>query len=220
MLIYNLEQGTPAWLAVRLGVPTTSNFGKIITPDGKPSGQADDYLNELIGQLLTGKAEETYKSQAMQRGNELEPHAVAYYEYWRQTLTKKIGFVTTRDGRIGCSPDRLVKGGKGLLEIKCPMYKTHVKNLRAEAIDKQYYPQVQGQLLLTRREWCDWMSYHPDMPASIVRVERDEEYLEKLKHELNAFLEEQDRVIAMLKSRGCPFAIEVKPREIGRVEGI
>lgn len=222
MLVYSPEdvpQGSEAWLRIRLGTPTTSNFGKIITPTGKRSSQSQDYLNELLGQLLAGKVEEMHKSYAMQRGNELEPEAVSYYERYYNTTTKEVGFVTTTDGRIGCSPDRLV-GRHGLLEVKCPLYKKHVANLRSGKIDKQYYPQVQGQMLLTKRDWCDWISYHPDMPASIVRVERDDDYLELLKEYLNEFLCEMDEIIEMLKGRGCPFSIEVKPREIGRVEGV
>lgn len=218
MKVYNLQQGTPAWLLVRMGVPTASNFGKIITPDGKPSRQSEDYLDELVGQLMSGKPEETYKSAAMKRGNELEPYAVEYYEHWTNRLTQEVGFVTTDDGRVGCSPDRVVQGGEGLLEIKCPMHKQHIKNLKSGTIDRKYFPQVQGQLLLTKRKWCDFVSYHPDMPASIVRVERDEKFLDLLMHELDSFLEAQDRDINKLRESGCQFAINVQPTEKGKAE--
>lgn len=219
MLVYNLEQGTPEWLRLRLGVITTSNFGKIITPGGKKSGQWEDYMDSLLGQLLTGQLEDFYKSPAMERGNELEPQAADYYAHFTGAQPREIGFVTTRDGRIGCSPDRLV-GHYGLLEIKCPLQKTHAKNLRTGTVDMKYYPQVQGQMLLTKRKWCDWMSYHPDAPASIVRIERDEEYLDKLKVYLNEVLTEMDHVIDMWERRGIPLAVQVKPREIGNVEGV
>lgn len=219
VLIYNLEQGSDEWLKVRLGIPTTSNFGKIITPTGKKSDQYEGYLNELLGQLLAGKLEPQVKNAAMLRGNELEPYAVEYYEYHYGYRCKEVGFVTTKDGRIGCSPDRLI-GQDGLLEVKCPMYKQHIKNLRSGVIDMKYYPQVQGQLLLTKRKWCDWMSYHPDIPASVVRVERDEEYLEKLKEYLNEFLCEMDNVLEMWAGRGIYPVIQVKKREYGRVEGV
>jgi hypothetical protein len=74
----------------------------------------------------------------------------------------------------------------------------------------KYYPQVQGQLLLSRRNWCDFLSFHPDMPSSIVRVERDDEYIDKMKQYIIDFLDEMDEVIAMLQGRKCPFAIEVR----------
>ena len=217
MLIYDdIEQGTEEWLRLRLGVPTTSNFGKIITPTGKKSkaSTTEDYLNELLGQLLAGKLEPQTKSYAMQRGNELEPEAVRYYEHYTGRQCREVGFVTTRDGRIGCSPDRLIDRD-GLLEVKCPMYKQHVKNLRAGKIDSKYIPQVQGQMLLTKRKWCDWMSYHPDMPASIVRVERDEEYIATMCEYLDEFLGEMDEVLEMWEGRGYTPAIQVKKRAKG-----
>jgi hypothetical protein len=212
MIIYSTKdvpQGSDAWLKIRLGVPTTSNFGKIITPTGKASAQSADYLNDLLGQLLAGKAEDMHKSSAMMRGNELEPVAVDYYQQHTGNTCKEVGFITTKDGRVGCSPDRLV-GKDGLLEVKCPLYKQHVKNLRSGKIDMKYYPQVQGQLLLSRRNWCDFLSFHPDMPSSIVRVERDDEYIDKMKQYIIDFLDEMDEVIAMLQGRKCPFAIEVR----------
>lgn len=219
MLIHNLEQGSEAWLRVRLGVPTTSMFASIITPTGKPSTQANGYLNDLIAEIITGELIPFVKTAAMMRGNELEPEAADYYEQYAKVELKEVGFVTTNDGRIGCSPDRLV-GKDGLVEIKCPMPRQHVQNLRAESMDMKYYPQVQGQLLLTKRKWCDWVSYHPKMPGKIVRVVRDEEYLNLLKEHLDTFLSEQDKVIDMLRDRGVKLAINVKPRDKGVVEGL
>jgi putative phage-type endonuclease len=215
MLIYNdIEQGTEEWLRLRLGVPTTSNFGKIITPTGKKSSSASGYINKLLAELMTGKQEYFKKTYPMQRGNDLEPEAVRYYEHYTGRQCREVGFVTTRDGRIGCSPDRLV-GKDGLLEVKCPLDTKHVDNLRSGKIDSQYIPQVQGQMLLTDRKWCDWISYHPDMPASIVRVERDEEYIAKIVEYLDEFLGEMDEVLEMWEGRGYTPVIQVKKRAKG-----
>lgn len=211
MLVYNFEQGSKEWFALRLGVPTTSNFGKIITPKGKKSGEFNKYMNKLIAELLTGEAEPMYKSDAMRRGNELEPEAVEYYVRHTGRSCKIVGFVTADDGRVGCSPDRLV-GRDGLLEVKCPLQTKHTENLISGEIDPQYFPQVQGQLLMAEREWCDWMSYHPDLPASIVRVERDDDYIEKLEDYLDMFITEMDTKIKILKDKGAEFAASVEPR--------
>lgn len=208
MLVYNLEQGTEAWLKLRLGLPTTSSFGKIITPTGKKSGQFTAYCNECIAQLLTGESEPMFKSEAMVRGSTLEPFAVDYYAHHTQTKPKEVGFITSDCGRIGCSPDRLI-GKDGLLEVKCPLQTKHTINLISGEIDSQYIPQVQGQMLVTERNWCDWMSYYPDLPASIVRVERDEEYLVTLNELLEEFVDEMDTKIAVLKDKGVVFAAQV-----------
>ncbi len=212
MLIFDLEQGSDAWLKARLGVPSSSNFGKILTPTGKKSAQVKDYSNTLLAELIVGHGEPFFKSDAMQRGNDLEPFAVAQYELVSGNRTKEIGFVTTDDGRIGASPDRLV-GSDGLVEIKCPLQKKHTANLISGEVDKQYIPQVQGQLWLTERDWCHWMSYHPEMPESLVMVERDDEYIALLEEAVGELLHDMDAKITILKDKGVSFACEVKERE-------
>ena len=205
MLVYpDLEQGSEEWLKLRLGVPTTSNFGKIITPKGKKSAQFEGYVNQCIAELITGESEPFYKSDAMQRGNDLEPEAVKYYEHFHKVRAKEVGFITSDDGRIGCSPDRLI-GKDGLLEVKCPLQTKHTYNLISGEIDPQYIPQVQGQMFIAHRAWCDWMSYYPSLPASIVRVEADREYIDLMDELLCEFTEEMDRKINILKGKGVAF---------------
>lgn len=205
MLIYDLPQGSDAWHKLRLGVPTTSNFSKIITPSGKKSQQFNTYMNKLIAELITGEKEEVRQTDAMLRGVELEPEAVVFYERKAKVKTKEIGFVTTDCGRIGCSPDRLV-GKDGLLEIKCPGQSKHTENLISGVIDPQYIPQVQGQMFVTGRDWCDWASYYPGLPASIVRVQRDDVFITSLEGYLGDFIEEMDTKIDTLKAKGVCFA--------------
>jgi hypothetical protein len=87
---------------------------------------------------------------------------------------------------MGASPDRLI-GEDGLLEIKCPAPHTHVKTLLDQNLDRDHYPQIQGQLLVTGKKWVDIISYHPEMPSLILRVERDEAYLSTMRKLLNDF---------------------------------
>lgn len=208
MLQYDVKQGTDEWLKLRLGVPTASNFDRILTPAGKKSSQAIEYANELVAELITGNMQEFYYSEAMARGNELEPFAVSAYEYEKKTGTKEIGFVTTDDGRIGCSPDRFIKKD-GLLEIKCPLQKGHLKNLLAEDIDKKYIPQVQGQMWLCDRQWCDFMSYHPHIPHCITRIERDDGYISLLEEAVYEMIDDMDTKILRLAEKNIEFAINV-----------
>lgn len=199
MQLHEVEQGTPEWHQVRLGIPTASCFDKIITPTGKPSTQAAAYENKVIAEILTGKSADTFEGNVWtERGKELEPDAVDFYEMQTGLDTRIIGFVTNDENTFGCSPDRLV-GENGLLEIKCPAPHTHVQYLIDKEIDKGYYPQVQGQLFVTGREWCDWLSYHPEMPPVIIRVERDIEFIETLEKLLEKFTK---NVSAKLKKIG------------------
>jgi putative phage-type endonuclease len=177
MRILNHEQRSPEWFQARLGVPSASAFGRVITPGGKPSTQADGYLNKLVAEILTGKSEYQEVNEAMQRGTDLEPEARQYYELIAGPV-QEVGFCIHDDG-FGCSPDGFV-GEDGLLEIKCPLAHTHVEYLIDDAIPGIYIPQVQGQLLVTGRKWCDFLSYHPDMKPLLVRVERDEKFIATL----------------------------------------
>ncbi len=202
MKVYDFEQGSEEWLQIRLGKPTASEFDKIITGTGSKSTQASDYINKLLAELLTKKPVNTFqKTEAMERGNELEQEAADYYEMLNNIDLVKIGFCVDDAEQYGCSPDRLV-GEDGLLEIKCPLAHTHVKYLLSGKMDTGYIPQVQGQLMITGRAWCDFMSYHPDMPPLIVRVARDEEYILNLKGELSGLLSKLNERKSNLISKG------------------
>ena len=179
MRVSNFEQGSQEWLQSRLGKPTASNFGKLITPTGKPSASADNYINELIAQRVTGELPEFFKSEAMERGNELEPHAKASYEFTHDVDVVEVGLCLHDEYECGASPDGLI-GEDGGIEIKCPLPHTHVAYLRAGEVPSKYIPQIQGCMWITGRKWWDFMSYHPAMENLIVRVERDDEYIQKL----------------------------------------
>ena len=196
MRIITAEQRSPEWFAVRLGVPSASQFGRIVTSTGKRSTQADGYLNKLVAEILTGKSDQQEPNEAMARGTELEPEARAYYELIGGTV-EEVGFCLHEDG-FGCSPDGLV-GSQGLLEIKCPLAHTHVEYLRENALPGLYVPQVQGQLLVTGREWCDFLSYHPDMKPLLIRVERDEKFIQTLHEALLEIVSEIKKCVQQLR---------------------
>lgn len=179
MILHDVIQGTTEWLAVRAGIPTASAFDRIVTPKGRPSTQAEKYMHQLLAERMMGHPVLQVQTHWMGRGQELEGEAILYYEGVRELDTTVIGFVTNDERTIGASPDRFV-GDDGLLEIKCPAEHTHVGYLLTRAVDAEYYPQVQGQLWITDRKWLDILSYHPEMPPAIVRVERDDEYIATL----------------------------------------
>lgn len=177
-------------------MPSASNFDKIITADGKPSKQRTKYLYRLAGETITGIAEESYQNNNMIRGQELEAEARQLYSLATGEEVKQVGFCLS-DG-YGCSPDGLV-GEKGLLEIKCPTMAIHIGYLLADTLPVGYKQQIQGQLLVTGREWCDFLSYYPGIKPLIVRVERDEKFLIALKVELQLFCEELKKVIEKIR---------------------
>jgi exodeoxyribonuclease (lambda-induced) len=181
MIILNLEQGTDEWLKARLGVATASNFKYIVTSKGERSKQIKDYSIQLASEMLVEELEETYKSDWMLRGNELEDDAVDMYEQRTFTPVERVGFMHCGD--YGYSPDGVV-GDNGLIEVKCPSQKVHAKYLNEDRVPVEYVQQVQGGLYVSGRQWCDFISYNPcfkgEYKLFIKRVFRDEELIEKL----------------------------------------
>ena len=185
MQIHNDKQGSPEWLASRVGLATASEFHKILTPTGKASTQAKVYMESLLAEIMIGESVSTWEGNKWtDRGTELEPDAICLYEMITKQSTEEVGFVENYG--VGCSPDRFI-GDDGLLEIKCPAAHTHVKYLLENKMPSEYIPQIQGQLYVTERKWCDFMSYHPEMKPLIIRVKRDEDYITKLSGALNNF---------------------------------
>lgn len=201
MILHDVLQGTSEWLAIRAGIPTASAFDKIITKSGKPSTQAEKYMHRLLAERMMGHPVTDHVSYWMGRGSATEAEAVAYYEGVRELDTVRVGFVTNDQKTIGASPDRFV-GSDGLLEIKVPSEHVHVGYLLTRSVDAEYYPQVQGQLWVTGRQWLDIMSYHPEMPPALIRVERDAQFIRTLSIAVEAFVDVLEREATEARSRG------------------
>jgi hypothetical protein len=199
MIVHNCKQGDEEWLQLRLGIPTASEFDRILTPAKLQLAAASKaYMHLKVAEWMYGAPLETYDVGAHgwgARGKELEPEAVRYYEMERECETAAVGLVTTDDGMIGASPDRLV-GEDGLYEGKAPALETHVGYmLDPQSLVDEYRLQVQGQLWVCHRAWCDMHSYSPGFPSVIVRVLPDERVQKALAQHVPAFVE------TMLKCR-------------------
>ena len=203
MKIHDVQQGTEAWLRARAGIPTASQFDKIITPKTrKLSSQADKYAMQLLAERILGRPLEDTKSfYWAERGKQLEDEARLWYEGTRNVDTQPIGFVTNDAGTIGASPDRLV-GDDGLLEIKCPAPHTHMGYLLGDPVSQDYHLQVTGQLWISERSWCDVCSYHPELPTAVIRVERNEKDIAMLAELIGEFALQVERLRAQYRERG------------------
>jgi len=202
-IITDFEQGSEAWHLQRAGKPTASCFGKLYTGTGRTSIQRAGYIDDLLAERLLGTPLDSYSNHWMDRGTKLEPEARAYYEFAKDTDVLVPGFVETDDGLIGCSPDGLV-GGDGGVEIKCPSPGVHVSYLRRGKLPAKYVAQVQGCMWVCERQWWDFMSYHPDMDPLIIRIDRDEEYIESLAKAVRACLTEIRIQAEMITRRQNP----------------
>jgi hypothetical protein len=189
MITLDCKQGSPEWQDARLGIPTASQFDKIITPKTLvPSKSAISYMYELVAEQLLGEPLDDAASDFMVRGTALESAAVTWYEFEAEVDTTEVGFCLRDDRLVGCSPDRLV-GDKGGLEIKCPAPENHVMYLAdPDIMVAKYRCQVQGGLWLCERDWWDLVSYHPTIAPVRVRVQRDEKFIAALAECMESFL--------------------------------
>jgi len=202
MKIHDCQQGSPAWVKCRLGIPTSSQFKRILTPKTRKYSEtaATNYMHELCAEYLLGVPMDGASSGFMARGSELEAAAVRYYEFTTDTETTAAGFVTTDDGRAGCSPDRLV-GTDGGLEIKILSAENHVAAMLG--VHDDHWLQIQGCLWITGRKWWNRLFYHPTLPSVIHRIERDENGILCLSLAVSQFNLELEKMKADLVAMGC-----------------
>ena len=204
MITYDMPQGTEAWLQVRLGVPTASQFHRIITAaKGELSKQARKYAHELVAETLLGRPLEGSQMSTMwmQRGKDLEPAAVAQYEFTTDTETCAVGFITTDCGRIGCSPDRLIIGQRGGVEIKCQIDANHIGTL-IDGPGDDYKQHVQGLLAVAELTFVDLYGYHPELPPVQIRTYRDDPFIAKMNVALADFLDIRDEMLVRARASG------------------
>jgi len=200
-----MEQKTEEWFSARLGKVTASRVADVLAKiKSGESASRKNYKMELVVQRLTGKVGESFTNAAMEWGTEQEPFARMAYEAHTGTFVKEEGFVDhpTIEG-FGCSPDGIV--GEGLIEIKCPNTANHIETVLENKAPSKYIPQMQCQMACTGAKWCDFVSFDPRVPEDlqlfVVRVERDQEYIDSMEVEVKQFLSEVLDLFNQLKAR-------------------
>lgn len=207
VIVTDIAQGSPEWLALRCGIPTASEFSKLVTSTGKTSTQATGYMHKLLADWLIGTSTSIEQTDWMLRGIELEDEARDWYAMQRDAEVTQVALAYRDESRmVACSPDGLVADDGGL-EIKCPAPHTHVGYLLAGRLPSDYVAQVQGSMYVTGRQWWDFVSYHPDIDPLLIRVERDEEYIAALDTAVRAFVARLLDARADLEKRGIKRAI-------------
>lgn len=176
MKVYNMIQNSDEWYNVRKGKLTASHATEIAN-NGKG---LKTYINNIVLELIFG--ERYYTSKDMERGNEFEPIARFKYEFEKGVEVKEVGFIE-HCPYSGYSPDGLINED-GLIEIKARNNAKHLSLLRGSEVDSSTIWQMQFGLMVTKRKWCDFISYNPNFKKNSLFVKRffvDEEKQEKLK---------------------------------------
>ena len=202
MKVIDAVQGSPEWLASRAGRVTASMISAVLM---KPETAGyRDYQAQLVAEILTGKPQGSdYTNVHMQFGTETEPLARSAYEAETGFSVDEVGLcIHPTIDRAGASPDGLVSNS-GLVEIKCPKVATHLAYLIAGVVPAGYKNQMMWQMACCDRDWCDFVSFRPDLPEHLqlflIRFHRDQKEIDKLETAVNAFLATVDEMIKKLK---------------------
>lgn len=198
MEVFDCIQGSPEWHACRAGVPTASNFAKIMAQSAERKGRAD-YMLRLAGEIITGKPAETFTNAAMERGREMEAEARDYYAFARDAELQLVGFI--KNHGAGASPDAL-NGDRGLAQFKTAEPHILIPMLLKNDFPNSHKAQCQGELWVLERDWTDLCIYWPGMPPLIVQAGRDEAYIRELAAEVERFNEELAELVEKVRRFG------------------
>ena len=188
------DQGTEMWVNARLGIPTASEFSRIVTPTGRLSAQREAYASELITEWVTGEPWNDFQSDWMKRGHEIEPLARACYSLEKNREVRQVGFVYRDERRmVGCSPDGMIDPD-GVGEFKCPSKREHMYHLLSNELPLKHAPQCQGQIWVSGREYCEYMSFYPGLPSLHVTVLPDPMIQAAYDQHIPQFIEELEQL--------------------------
>ena len=198
---FNCEQNSPEWYELRRGLITASMF-KTVMAQGKTKGTDSksrrEYMLKLMGERLTGDPMYMYQNDHMERGKEMEAEARDMYAFMTDLEPKPIGFI--KNHGVGCSPDSMI-GDDGMLEIKTKLAHLQLEVLLAGKLPTEHVAQVQGQLWVTCRRWCDFVSYCPRLPLFKIRVYRDETYIESIAKAVDLFEREMATLMEAIQPK-------------------
>jgi predicted phage-related endonuclease len=202
-----IQQGTPEWLTERAGHATASRFADIMAVDkktGKPLKARSDYAMQLAVERIYGAPIEGPIAASLQWGHDAEPYARDEAELKTGEIIKQAGFIKHPTlPWVGVSVDGLILID-GTYESKCPKNPTvHMKTWLSGEMPEEHIPQVQGQLWVTGRKWCMFVSYDPratkDFRLFVKHIARNDIYIASLEKEVKKFLAEVNLIVKKLK---------------------
>lgn len=195
-MFIDVQQNSEEWYKLRISKVTSSNFGKIMAFEGKKFGkEAIKYAQKIALEYVMGVRDESssFKNGYMDRGSELEPVAVELYEIETLYHVSNGGFniqECEHEIKLGDSPDGNV-GKNGCIEIKTVIPNTQWERIKEGGIDTKYKFQIHGHIWIGEKQWCDFISYCPEMPENkrlhISRVHRDEEIIKRMDIRMTEF---------------------------------
>lgn len=204
MIIHSVDQNSEEWFELRSGIPTASEFSRLVTSTGARSKQLDKYALTLAAEKFAGEPVDRWQGNAhTERGHELEDEAIKTFEFLNDVSVERVGFVTNDEKTIGCSPDGFVSDDS-LVEIKCLKADNHIEALmyckQYKKVPSKYVQQTQGQMLLCEKSLNNVFFYHPKLPCFSVPCVPSERFLEDLHVSFDELFSLRDAALAALNS--------------------
>ena len=187
------EQLSPQWFADRVGKPSASRLGDLMArlkpkkdqEVGDRAQKSKDYLDELAYEKAFGHKFEKFTTQAMQTGVDYED--LVAQEYAKKVHSSTLEAHSYISDYFVATPDRKVvtdKGEHGLLECKV-LGDNSFADLLRNGICENHRLQVQGQLMATGADWCDYAAVNLSSHAIVIlRQTRDDETIEAIYKEV------------------------------------
>jgi hypothetical protein len=217
MKIHDIEQGHIDWFKLRMGIPTASELSNLLTPEFelRKGEMPKSYVYSKVAEAWSGRPLISTGNWNTEQGQLLEDEAVPWYALEYDKQVKQVGFITTDDGRFGCSPDGLIAASSGNyegaaihngagydcgLEIKSPAAHTHVKYLVNGCLPKEYACQVMGSMFATGFEKWLFVSYRRGFPALVLEIYRDEKAMSMIRAAINQFHADFDRAMERISN--------------------
>lgn len=213
MITLTDTQRDDAWHAARAGKVTASRFKDVIsrTAKGLPTAERTKYLWQIVTERLTGQPVQMPDAAPLRWGRENEDAARTAYLFTSSARLTETGFVAHPVIQCGASPDGLIDdetdpdGPMGLIEIKCPWSTQVHLETWLNGMPEDHQAQIQGQMWLTGRKWCDFVSFDPRMPADlqlyVQRIKGNPEFQARLEREIIAFSAEADEIVSRLRAK-------------------
>jgi len=223
-IIEGPKYGTEAWKEARRGRVTASRFGDVMSEPrskaakdaGLLSEMATGYMMEIVASAITGEDRVGGKSAAMERGVDKESDAIDTYASYKFCTVEPGRLLLRSEGLVAATPDGFIEedeDGPGLLEVKCPESRTHLKTWFSRQLPEEYVEQVHGQMWVAGRAWCDFVSFDDRFPSPmrlvVIRVYRDEDLIQAMSTKVGNF----EALVAEKLASVRQFLAEASPAE-------
>ena len=199
MKIHNCEQLSIEWVRHHFGIPTASALDNLLTPNFelRKGEMPNTYVCKKVAEVIQNRPviDLSTSSFMMEQGMILESEARPWFELEYDKKVKTVGFITTDDGRCGCSPDGLILNDDCGIEIKCPSAPIHVKYLVNGALPKEYACQVMASMFVTGFKKWIFVSYRRGFPALVLEIHRDEKAMSAIASAIDSFHADFERAM-------------------------